>query len=206
VLKAMERDGTTVLALSAWDDQRAPWPDDKQSNEANFKRLLAEHGVRYLLFAGHGVFNDKYPNFSGMVFNLAPPGGSGEPPSEGAAPQDGFFGLNDIFNLRMPSTELTFLAACQGGLGLISRGEGVNALTRALMYRGSPSVVASLWSVDVLATMALVAEFFSRLQAEPDGDKAALLGAARKAVAKNPQSPHFAHPFYWAPFVLMGRR
>ncbi|HYF66106.1 MAG TPA: CHAT domain-containing protein [Herpetosiphonaceae bacterium] len=204
VLKAMERDGTTVLALSAWDDQRAPWPADKQSNEDNFKRLLGEHGVRYLLFAGHGVFNDKYPNFSGMVFNLAAPGG--EAPPDGAAQQDGFFGLNDIFNLRMPATELTFLAACQGGLGLISRGEGVNALTRALMYRGSPSVVASLWSVDVLATMDLVAEFFGRLQADPDADKAALLGAARLAVARNPKKPHFAHPFYWAPFVLMGKR
>ena len=203
VLKALERADTTVLALSAWDDERQPWPSASQSNEANFKRLLAEHRVRYVLFAGHGVFNDKYPQFSGMVFNLAAPDGS---PPDSENPQDGFLGLNDIFNLQMPATELTFLAACQGGLGMIARGEGVNALTRALMYRGSPSVIASLWSVDVLATMDLVREFFTRLSADPAADKASLLTEAKRAVAQNPKHPQFAHPFYWAAFVLMGRR
>ena len=91
------------------------------------------------------------------------------------------------------------------GVHLISRGEGVNSLTRALMYKGSPTVIASLWSVDVLATMALVKAFFAGLQADPGGDKAALLAEARRAVAADKANPHFAHPRFWAPFVLMGR-
>ncbi len=203
VLKAMERANTTQLALSAWNDDQTPWPAERQSNEANFKRLLSQHAIRYILFAGHGVFNDKYPQFSGLVFNLAAPTGSAT--AEDAA-QDGFFGLSDIFDLRMPHTELIFLAACQGGLGLISRGEGVNALTRALMYRGSPSVIASLWSVDVQATMSLVEAFFAGLSAQPDADKAELLAAAKRTVATSASNPQFVHPYCWAAFVLLGKR
>jgi hypothetical protein len=201
VLKNMERADTALLALSAWNDDQTPWPGERQSNEANFKRLLGEHAIRYILFAGHGVFNDKYPHFSGLVFNLAAPDGSAAEPA-----QDGFFGLNDIFNLRMPQTELTFLAACQSGLGLIARGEGVSALTRALMYHGSPSVIASLWSVDVQATMTLVEAFFAALNAQPDADKAQLLTAAKRTVAASASNPQFVHPYCWAPFVLIGKR
>jgi CHAT domain-containing protein len=201
VLKKMERADTALLALSAWNDDQTPWPGERQSNEANFKRLLGEHAIRYILFAGHGVFNDKDPHFSGLVFNLAAPDGSAAEPA-----QDGFFGLNDIFNLRMPQTELTFLAACQSGLGLIARGEGVSALTRALMYHGSPSVIASLWSVDVQATMTLVEAFFAALNAQPDADKAQLLTAAKRTVAASASNPQFVHPYCWAPFVLIGKR
>lgn len=201
VLKAMEAEQTTILALSAWNDDKTPWDKDKQSNEANFKRLLEQHRIRYVLFAGHGVFNDKYPHFSGMIFNMASPDGS---PSDND--QDGFFGINDVFNIKMPDTELIFLAACQGGLGLISRGEGVNALTRALMYHGSPTVIASLWSVDVLATMDLVQAFFAQIHTNPSMDKADAMRVAQQTVASDKSKPHFAYPFYWSPFVVMGKR
>ncbi|HEY1012342.1 MAG TPA: CHAT domain-containing protein, partial [Herpetosiphonaceae bacterium] len=208
VLKALDSAGEAeeVLALAAWDENRAPWPLERQSNEGNFKRLLEQHSARYLIFAGHGVFNDKYPSFSGLVFNLATPGAPEAGATASEQPQDGFFGLNDLFGLRMRGTELTFLAACQGGLGMLSRGEGVNAVTRGLMYRGSPSVVASLWCVDVLATMDLVEGFFAELGAAPEADKAQLLQAAKRKLADQPDQPQRAHPFYWAPFVLMGRR
>jgi hypothetical protein len=192
VLDGFGGDSVAILRLSA----EPSWPRSQQSTEANFKRSLKDTGVRYVIFAGHGVYNDKYPQFSGIVFNM--------PGRRARVREDGFFGLQDIFDLRMPRTELVFLAACQSGLGMISRGEGVNALTRAFMYRGSPSVIASLWSVIDEPTIDLVELFFERLRAQPDTDKATLLQQAKQALCA--RSGEYAHPRKWAAFVLMGRR
>jgi hypothetical protein len=191
VLDGFGGDPAHILRLSA----EPAWPTKQQSTEGNFKRCLERYRVRYVIFAGHGVYNDKYPQFSGIVFNM--------PRRRSKVRQDGFFGLKDIFELRMPDTELVFLAACQSGIGMLSRGEGVNALTRAFMYRGSPSMVASLWSVDVRATIKLVELFFERLRAQPGADKASLMQQAKQALCSTEQN---AHPYWWAAFVLMGRR
>jgi hypothetical protein len=198
---------TTTLRLSALGDGDTPWPADRQSTEDNFKQYLKDHSVRYLIFAGHGVYHDKHPDISGIIFNLAAPEGLAMKTGGTKAISDGFFGLRDIFDLQMPDTELTFLAACQGGLGVLSRGEGVNALTRAFMHHGSPAVVASLWTVNEDSTIDLVEAFFASLRAHPDEDKARLLRAAKQAVIENARSrKEYAHPYYWAPFVLMGKR
>ncbi|MCA0353942.1 MAG: CHAT domain-containing protein [Chloroflexi bacterium] len=200
VLGDLDAHGTT-LQLTAWQPDHTPYQAEFQSNEANFKRILAEQAMRYIIFAGHGVFNDKYPQFSGLVFNLAAPDGSSD-----QSGQDGFLGIHDLFELRMPHTELIFLAACQGGLGLISRGEGINGLTRALMFRGSPTIIASLWSVDVLATMDLVEAYFELLSQQPTADKAEILTKAKQKMLAQPDKPHLVHPFYWAAFIPIGKR
>ncbi|WP_164689156.1 CHAT domain-containing protein [Herpetosiphon llansteffanensis] len=190
-----------IVQLTAWQADRTPAKAELQSNEANFKRILSEQAMRYIIFAGHGVFNDKYPQFSGLVFNLAAPDGSSD-----HSGQDGFLGIHDLFELQLPQTELIFLAACQAGLGLISRGEGINSLTRALMYRGSPTIIASLWSVDVLATMDLVTAYFGLLSQQPSADKAAILTKAKQQLIAQQDKPHLAHPFYWAAFIPIGKR
>ncbi len=190
----------TTLRLSAIGDDGKPWPAELQSTEDNFKKFLEQHSVRYVIFAGHGMYNDKYPNFSGIIFNTAPPEGLAPESGGVKARSDGFFGLKDIFDLRMPDTELTFLAACQGGLGVLSRGEGVNALTRAFMYRGSPRVIASLWTVDADSAIDLVQAFFAALREHPDEDKARLLQAAKRAVIEESKSEKkYAHPYFWRP-------
>jgi hypothetical protein len=198
---------TTTLRLSAVGDDDKPWPADRQSTEDNFKQYLKDHSVRYLIFAGHGVYHDKHPDISGIIFNLAVPAGLAVETGGKKATSDGFFGLRDIFDLHMPDTELTFLAACQSGFGVLSRGEGVNALTRAFMHHGSPAVVASLWTVNEASTIDLVDAFFASLREHPDEDKARMLQAAKQAVIENAKSrKQYAHPYYWAPFVLMGKR
>lgn len=200
VLAELAQHGPT-MHLTAWQADHTPAQAEFQSNEANFKRILNEQAIRYIIFAGHGVFNDKYPQFSGLVFNLAAPDGSSD-----HSGQDGFLAIHDLFELELPQTELIFLAACQAGLGLISRGEGINSLTRALMYRGSPTIIASLWSVDVLATMDLVTAYFGLLGQQPNADKAAILTKAKQQVIAQPNKPHLAHPFYWAAFIPIGKR
>jgi CHAT domain-containing protein len=71
-------------------------------------------------------------------------------------------------------------------------------LARGFFSAGAPSLLVSLWMVDDEATTQIMIDFYSRLRAGA-GLGAALRYAQCQALKKN------AHPYYWAPFVLMGR-
>jgi CHAT domain-containing protein len=70
-------------------------------------------------------------------------------------------------------------------------------LTRAFIFAGTPSVIATLWNVNDHATGLLMEQFYTRLRA--GGSKAAALQQAQQAVRKD-----YPHPFYWGAFVLTG--
>jgi CHAT domain-containing protein len=84
-------------------------------------------------------------------------------------------------------------------LGKELRGEGVLGLARAFLYAGTPSVVASLWKVMDRSTTDLMVSFYRQLEGVVD--KAEALRRAKMEMSRNPQ---YAHPYYWAPFILIG--
>jgi CHAT domain-containing protein len=65
------------------------------------------------------------------------------------------------------------------------------------MVAGSPSVVASLWSVDDEATERLMVAFYTHL-------KAGLSKAEALRAAENDIRKQYPNPYYWAGFVLAG--
>lgn len=194
----------SVVPVRAWRDDQEPEQADHQSTEDNFVRLVTAQKPQIVLFSGHAVYNDKYPSLSGLIFNLAPVTRGSAVQEGSVGHQDGFLNVKEIFRLQMPQTELAFLAACQSGLGVVYRGEGINALTRALMYRGCPAVIVSLWAVSDRSTGFLTRRFFELLLENPDADRADLLAEAKRQVLQQ-SAPYFL-PFYWAPFVLNGVR
>jgi CHAT domain-containing protein len=80
------------------------------------------------------------------------------------------------------------------------RGEGMMGLTRAFMYAGAPSVVVSLWSVSDISTSKLMEKFYQNLIVK-NHDKTEALRQAKLSLLEDER---FSHPFYWAPFVLIG--
>ena len=84
--------------------------------------------------------------------------------------------------------------------GKLVRGEGMVGLTRAFMYAGSPSVLVSLWSVSDMSTASLMGEFYKNLIK----NRLSKTDALRKAQLTLISDEKYAHPFYWAPFVLIG--
>jgi hypothetical protein len=115
------------------------------------------------------------------------------------SPQDGYFSLPDIYNLRVP-VDLVVLSACRTGLGKQVRGEGLIGLTRGFMYAGASSVVASLWKVDDEATAELMKRFYANMlqrQMKP----AEALREAQNSIRSEPQ---WSSPYYWAAFTLQG--
>ena len=71
-------------------------------------------------------------------------------------------------------------------------------LARGFFLAGAPALAVSLWMVDDAATAELMIAFYRALLAglRP---AAALRQAQVALLASHP------HPFYWAPFVLLGR-
>jgi CHAT domain-containing protein len=79
-------------------------------------------------------------------------------------------------------------------------GEGVMGLGRAFQYAGARGVLMSLWNVDEASTVLLVERFFGYLQQGKN-----TLEALRLARAEVRQAG-YEHPFFWAPFILVGKR
>ena len=131
-------------------------------------------------FACHGKFDHTDPLSSGV--NL----------------YDGILTAREIFEMRL-TTELVTLGACETGYNKISPGDELIGLTRAFLYAGAPSVIVSLWSVDAGSTHELMLEFYKQIK--NGADKATAL---QKAQIKIMEKKEYTHPYYWAPFVLIG--
>jgi CHAT domain-containing protein len=187
-----------VVYLRARRDDGQPEDPAFRSTEENFSRVASDAGPRFLVFNGHGLYIDSYPSLSGLVLDQAPSLEAEAARTRG----DGFLRVEELFRLNLTGTELTFLAACQTALGKVSRGEGLNALTRAFMYRGSSAVIASLWAVDAEATSRLLRWFFKRVAQDPGADRAQQLCEARRQVMGFGKV--WCLPYYWAPFILCG--
>jgi len=131
-------------------------------------------------FSCHGYFDDADPLSSGVKL------------------YDSVLTAREIFDMRL-NTELVTLSACQTGLNQRSPGDELIGLTRAFIYAGAPSVIVSLWSVDAHSTQELMHEFYTLLK--NGTDKATALQEAQKRIM---EKEGYSHPYYWAPFVLVG--
>ena len=107
----------------------------------------------------------------------------------------------EIYNLNI-NADLVTLSACQTGLGKVSKGEGIIGLTRALLYAGSNNLLVSLWSVADRSTSDLMINFYNSLLKNKAEDYAAAL---RESKMKLIADSRYAHPYYWAPFILIGK-
>jgi CHAT domain-containing protein len=158
------------------------------ATEENVKREGELKKFNYVHFATHGFIDESKPDFSSLVLT-----------QDKNSEEDGFLRATEIFNLNL-NADLVVLSACQTGLGKLIRGEGMVGLTRAFMYAGTPSVLVSLWSVKDASTATLMSDFYKNLIK----GKLSKTDALRKAQLSMLGNEKFAHPFYWAPFVLVG--
>jgi len=160
--------------------------------QANRATALSPELAKYRIvhFATHGFLDSKRPEFSGLVLSLV---------NRQGKPQDGFLGLEDVYNLKLP-VDLVVLSGCQTGLGEEISGEGLNGLTRGFMYAGASRVVASVWSVDDFTTSQLMAKFYRAMER----DKMRPAAALRKAQIEMWRHKGWQAPYYWAAFQLQG--
>jgi CHAT domain-containing protein len=127
--------------------------------------------------------------------------------------------------------DLLTLSACSTGLGSSETADGseVESFGVLAQRKGAKAVVASLWSVADESTAVLMREFYWARQRNPHltklgalreaqlsllhGDwrasasRGVSIGQGRRGSApdrRNDSASIWSHPYYWAPFFLMG--
>lgn len=143
---------------------------------------------RVLHLAAHGDFRPDNPLFSGLAL------------------ADGWLTTLDIFGLRLAASLVT-LSACQTGRNVVAGGDELLGLMRAFLSVGAASLVLSLWPVEDRSTAALMVSFYRKLAVGlPKGQ--ALAATQQEFIAGQavfdgaPLAT--THPYYWAPFFLVG--
>lgn len=158
----------------------------KDASEQNVKKMDLEQ-YRIVHFASHGLIDEDRPQFSALLL------------STGDSEEDGYLTMREIFDLRLRA-DLVVLSACKTGRGQQVRGEGVAGLSRAFFCAGSSGVLVSLWNVYDRSTANFMTSFYRSLKQNPTSSSAAL----RQARLKMIRDKKYSHPYYWAPFILIG--
>jgi CHAT domain-containing protein len=111
----------------------------------------------------------------------------------------GFLEAREVYGMNLDKVSLVTLSACESGLGRIARGDEIMGFTRSFLTAGASSLLVSLWPVADDSTEMLMTTLYGELaKGKP---AAAAMQTAQVAVLKRPR---FAHPFFWAPFDLVG--
>jgi CHAT domain-containing protein len=168
-------------------DRRRVFLGMESTEEAVKREPLRRY--RRLHFATHSLIDEKSPLRSAVIL------GTGDNTEE-----DGFLEVSEISRLNL-DCDLVVVSACQTGRGQLLSGEGIMGLSRAFLYAGARSVVVSLWNISDISTSQMMKGFYQHL-VSGIGNAAALRKAKLQMIGLGIQTQH---PYYWAPFVMVGK-
>ncbi len=128
-------------------------------------------------------------------------------PAGAADAHGGLLTSSDVVTMDLDA-DVVILSACNsGGPNGATSGESLSGLARAFFYAGARALMVTHWSVNDQASALLVAGTMQRMRAgDPQGIAGALRGAELALLdgAGHGMPAAIAHPFYWAPFALVG--
>ena len=134
---------------------------------------------RFIHIATHGLFRRDNPMFSSIRLG------------------DSHLSLFDLYQLPL-SAELVTLSGCSTGLNVVVGGDELVGLMRGLLYAGAQGILVSLWDVHDRSAADFMTGFYGRLQHEQNKAE-----ALRQAMIE--LRDRFTHPYFWAPFILVGK-
>jgi CHAT domain-containing protein/Tfp pilus assembly protein PilF len=150
---------------------------------------------RNLAFATHGLM-------AGDFKGLAEPALVLTPPEKGSELDDGLLTAGEISQLKLDA-DWVVLSACNTAAPDGTPGaEGLSGLARAFFYAGARSLLVSHWAVSSDAAVALTTRMFD--ETAKGASKAEALRRSMLALMVRTDNPYFAHPAFWAPFVVVG--
>jgi CHAT domain-containing protein len=166
------------------------------ATEENFlSRPLDRYSI--LHFATHGLIRSDLPGLTEMALVLSPV-------DEDDSFNDGLLTASKIANLNLRA-KLVVLSACNSAnFDLTYFGSQVQGLTTAFSVAGVPTVVASLWPVESGTTQRIMTSFYNNLKQDNSASADTALANAIKQTILNAPSTAYAHPRFWAPFLIYG--
>ena len=159
---------------------------EREATESRFKRDAPNYDILHL--AAHGKFDPASRTPSLLLLS---------PDSE----NDGRLEEREVREFDLSNTNLVVLSGCSTQLGTQSRGDEVVGLSRAFLFAGASSVLASLWDIEDDATQDFMKAFYFYLGLTHDKTRA--IRFAQNAMRSN-ENKHYRNPYYWAGFTLVG--
>ena len=166
-----------------------------EATETRLKQAtLNDH--RVIAFATHGLV-------AGDLEGLAEPALVLTPPSQGSELDDGLLTASEVAKLSL-NADWVILSACNTAAADGTPGaEGLSGLAKAFFYAGSRTLLVSHWPV----ASDVAVEITTRMLAEAVKPGIGRAEAHRRAVLatmNDERKPYYAHPMFWAPFVVVG--
>lgn len=188
-------DELRAMAKALKSDQKSLWLQE-EATETTIKHLdLSKY--RTLAFATHGLM-------AGEIKGIGEAGLILTPPREGSLEDDGYLSASEIAKLKL-NADLVVLSACNTAAADGTPGaEGLSGLAKAFFYAGARSLLVSHWPIASQATVPLTTGMLREYEANPGQGKAEAHRKAMLALINTADHPEYAHPLFWAPFVVVG--
>lgn len=157
---------------------------DAEASKTRFRKAATQ--ARLLHVAAHAQADRVDPLYSRILL----------------ANEDGkqnFLEAHEVLALDLDKVALVTLSACESGLGRVADGDEVLGFPRAFLSAGTSGLVVSLWPVADDATALLMTTLYAELAKGTD-----LMRAMQRAQLAVLEQPGMAHPFFWAPFDVIG--
>ena len=165
---------------------------NQEFTEASLGRKLQESDFPVVHLATHGQFGST----ADQTFILS-----------GAEQGNPLINVNQFDNLlragnlkRSQPIELLVLSACNTAQG---DNQAILGLAGVAVRAGARSTIATLWGANDEATANLMGKFYNNLASDSQISKARALRNAQLELLAESDS-QYRHPYYWAPFVLIG--
>lgn len=179
-----------------------------KATEAEVKGNAGLDGSRIISFATHGLL-------PAQVAGIDEPGLVLTPPTKPSLLDDGLLTASEVAQLRL-SADMVILSACNTASAEHDRaGDSMSSLSRAFLFAGAGSLLASHWRVSDDATVALMTEMLRLRRADPGLTRAKALQQAMRTVRTGVRADgsaiagwqdYWAHPAAWAAFSLIANR
>ncbi len=200
VLRSLARLPGTAAELERMGSALGAGPESLFLGERATERLVRGTDLtraRVLAFATHGLVAGEAAGVTEAGLVLSPPAAASQD-------DDGFLAASEVAGLRLDA-DWVVLSACNTATS--DRGsQGLGSLARSFLYAGARNLLASHWPVsDAVAPVLTV----RTLELERGGLNRAeafrrAMHEIRMDASHDTDRTSWAHPFYWAPFVLVG--
>ena len=188
-------DELRALAGSLGADPKQIYLGDKASEPVVKGTDLSSY--RVLAFATHGLMAGDFDAVGEPALVMTPP-------RSATASNDGLLTASEVAQLKL-NADWVILSACNTAAPDGTPGaDGLSGLTRAFFYAGTRAVLVSHWPVESESAKRLTTRLFEVAVSDPQITRANALRRSILDLMETADRPHYAHPMFWAPFIVVG--
>ncbi len=173
--------------------------------QASVKQVMSTDlsNRKVVMFATHGLVPGELNGLTQPALALSSPDVTGDK-------DDGLLTMDKVLTLKLDA-DWVVLSACNTAAGEGAGSEAVSGLGRAFFFAGAKALLVSNWPVDSVASRTMMTDLFKNQQKAQGTSKAELLRQAmlnqvdQGGVSEGGSMKYsYAHPLFWAPFVVVG--